>query len=115
MTQWDIKSLWDQMVTVLGLFGAGLAGLFLLAIFTRRTSGIAALIALLGSSSIQLIIKLTYPLHPAALIVTGIVSCLLLGLGLSVVLPNRKSVQGLTMQSLPEPNSMKEDIRGDGK
>ena len=36
MAEWDIRSLWDQMGAVLGLFAGGLAGLFLLAMFTRR-------------------------------------------------------------------------------
>jgi len=100
MTRWELKSLWDQMVTVLGLFGGGLAGLFLLAIFTRRTSGRAALIALLGSSALQLAIKQTYPVHAAILPVSGIVSCLLLGIGLSAVLPNRKPIDGLTIHTI---------------
>ncbi len=100
MAQWNIKSLWDQMVTVLGLFGGGLAGLFLLAIFTRRTSGAAALAALLGSSALQFVIKQSYPVHPSVLPVSGIVSCLILGLGLSAVLPNRKPVDGLTIHTL---------------
>ena len=100
MTQWDITNLWDQLVTVLGLFGGGLAGLFLLAIFTRRTSGPAALIALLCSSILQFVIMHAYRVHPATLPVSGIVSCLLLGIGLSAVMPNRKPVHGLTIHTI---------------
>ncbi len=46
----DIKSLWDQFMTILGLFGGAMCGLFCLGIFTRRTHGVGALIgALMGA------------------------------------------------------------------
>ena len=35
----DIKSLWDQFMKILGLFGGAMCGLFCLGIFTTRTNG----------------------------------------------------------------------------
>ena len=100
MVESNIQSLWDQMGAVLGLFGGGLAGLFLLGIFTRRTSASAALAALLGSTAIQFWIREMTSLHSWTLAITGIVTCFVLGSVLSSALPNRKNLEGLTIHTL---------------
>ena len=101
MVQWNIKSLWDQYAAVLGLFLGGLAGLFVLAIFTRRPGGAAAVAALLGSGGIQYLLKRFYPMHPWFYAVTGLVSCVLIGVLVGMILPEkRKSLAGLTIHTL---------------
>jgi len=101
MVQWNIKSLWDQYATVLGLFMGGLAGLFVLAIFTRRPGGAAAVGALLGSGAVQYLLKLFYPMHPWAYAATGLVSCVLIGVLIGLILPEkRKSLAGLTIHTI---------------
>jgi len=100
MDTWDIKSLWDQFNSFIGLFGAGLAGLFLLAVFTRRTSGYGALIGLLCSVGVQ------YWLHDLDCInkylfsVTGLVSCFVVGYAASLIIHNKKNIDGLTIYTL---------------
>ncbi len=96
----DIQSLWDQFAAYLGLFGGGLCGLFLLAIFTQRTSAAAALIALLGSAFVQYQIRQAGVVNPWLYSATGIVACVVLGYGLGFLLPQRRSLAGLTLATL---------------
>jgi len=101
MVQWNIKSLWDQYAAVLGLFLGGLAGLFVLAFFTRRPGGAAAVTALLGRGGIQYLLKRFYPMHPWFYAVTGLVSCVVIGVLVGMILPEkRKSLAGLTIHTL---------------
>ncbi len=103
MAQWGIKSLWDQFATFLGLFGGGLGGLFLLAIFTRRTHGLGAIIGLVASGAVQYLIKTRLSLDPRCLAVTGIVSCVVIGYVASLLIPaRRKPLDGLTLYTMPK-------------
>ena len=98
MDTWNIESLWDQFNRFLGLFGAGLAGLFLLAVFTRRTSGYGALIGLLCSVGVQSWVR--EHIHGVLFNVTGLVSCFVVGYVASLILHNRKNIDGLTIYTL---------------
>lgn len=101
MAQWDIKSLWDQFTTFIGLFGGGLGGLFILAIFTRRTNGIGAIIGLIGSGLVQFILKQTTALHPWSYVINGIISFLVIGYLISILIPvKQKPLAGLTIYDL---------------
>ncbi|MBN2357105.1 sodium/solute symporter [candidate division KSB1 bacterium] len=103
MAQWDIKSLWDQFTTFIGLFGGGLGGLFILAIFTRRTNGVGAIVGLIGSGVIQFILTRTTTLHPWSYVLTGIISFMVLGYLFSLFLPiKQKSIAGLTIYDMKE-------------
>ena len=96
----DIKSLWDQFAAYLGLFGGGLCGLFLLAIFTQRTSASAALVALAASAVIQYQIRNAGVVNPWLYSATGIVACFVIGYLLSFALPQRRPLSGLTLATL---------------
>ena len=100
MDSWDIDSLWKQFNRFLGLFGAGLAGLFLLAVFTRRTSGVGALLGLLGSAAVQYWLRELDCIHGIMFNVTGIGSCFIIGYAVSLILGNRKDIDGLTIYTL---------------
>ncbi|MFW6162132.1 MAG: sodium:solute symporter family transporter, partial [Planctomycetota bacterium] len=101
MAQWQVKSVWDQFATVLGLFGGGLGGLFLLAIFTRRAHGVGAIIGLLGSAAVQYLIQTTVSLDPRFLAVTGMGSCFVIAYVTSLLIPaGRKPLDGLTCHTL---------------
>ncbi len=103
MAQWGIKSLWDQFATFLGLFGGGLGGLFLLAIFTRRTHGLGAIVGLVASGAVQYLVKTRLSLDPRFLAVTGIVSCVVIGYVASLLIPaRRKPLDGLTLYTMPK-------------
>ena len=106
----DIKSLWDEFSMYIGLFGGGLGGVFLLGIFTRRTSGPGALVGILASGILQYIIKLYVPLHPWAYGATGILSCFVIGYVVSAVIPaRRRDLSGLTLYTQqPRSTQVKE-------
>lgn len=100
MAELHIQSLWDQMGAIVGLFGGGLAGLFLLGMFTRGTSAAAALVALMSSTGIQFWLREATTVHAWVLPISGVVTCFVLGLALSAVLPNQKGTDGLTVHTL---------------
>jgi hypothetical protein len=98
MDAWKIESMWNQFNRFVGLFGAGIAGLFLLAVFTKRTSGYAALIGLLCSGGVQYLVR--DRIHGVLFNVTGLVSCFVVGYVVSLVIRNRKNIDGLTIYTL---------------
>jgi SSS family transporter len=102
MDTWNIESLWDQFNRFIGLFGAGLAGLFMLAVFTRRTSGYGALIGLLCSAGVQYWLKELDCIHGILFNITGMGSCFIVGYLASIVLRNQKPIDGLTIYTMPD-------------
>jgi len=94
----DIKSLWDHFNVILGLFGGGLAGLFVLGIFTRRAHGTGALIGALSSAAVLYAVQKYTPVHFFLYAAVGIVSCVVVGYVASLVLPRpRRTLDGLTL------------------
>lgn len=101
MTGWDIKSLWDEFARVLGLFSGGLAGLFLLGIFTRRANGRGAVVGLLLSGAapflVQRYTKASFLLYG----LVGLVACVVIGYLASLAMPTRaRPLDGLTLRTL---------------
>ena len=93
-----IKSLWDQFVDFLGLFGGGLGGLFLLALFSTKAHARAALLGLGASAVTVFALKTWAPVHPWFYAFAGLGSCFLVGLAASYLIPRRErdSTAGLT-------------------
>ena len=97
----DIKSLWDQFITVIGLFGGSMAGLFLLGIFTKRTTSTGAAIgAVVGVLTIYLVKTFTQT-HLLLYATVGIVACFIAGYLTSLAFgKNSRSLTGLTIYTL---------------
>jgi solute:Na+ symporter, SSS family len=86
---------------ILGLVMGGLAGLFILGIFTRRAHGVGALIGAIGSAVLLWLVQTYSPIHFFLYATIGISSCFIIGYLISLALPvGRKSVQGLTIYTL---------------
>ncbi|MEX2568538.1 MAG: sodium/solute symporter [Cyclobacteriaceae bacterium] len=102
MAGWDIKSLWDQLNTFIGLFAGGLGGLFLLGICSTRANGYGAVIGLLASGVIQFLVKDFSTLSFLLYAFTGIVACFSIGYIASLlVFPKKeKSIEGLTLYNV---------------
>ena len=84
-------------------FAGGLGGLFLLAIFTRRTHATGALLGLLASGVLQLLLRQFYPVHASFYPATGIIFCLVIGYSASIIIPQKeKSIEGLTIFTLSQ-------------
>ncbi len=101
MSTWEIKSLWDELSKMIGLFAGGLAGLFLLGIFSRRANGVGAVIGLVLSGAVQYAVKQRTDIHLLLYTFTGVASCIIIGYVASLILPmEAKSVEGLTIGTL---------------
>ncbi|MHC4253497.1 MAG: sodium:solute symporter family protein, partial [Planctomycetota bacterium] len=101
MATWDIKSLWNEFSKYIGLFGGGLGGLFVLAIFTRRANWRGALAGLLASAVIQYFLKASDAVHGVLFAATGMISCFAVGYLVSLVVPDEgKNLTGLTLYTL---------------
>ncbi|MHC4835226.1 MAG: sodium:solute symporter family transporter [Planctomycetota bacterium] len=97
----DIKSLWDQFMKILGLFGGPMCGLFCLGIFTTRTNGLGAIIgAVVAAIGLFLVQKLTH-VHILLYASIGVALCFIFGYVASLVLPrSKKLIEGLTIYTL---------------
>ncbi len=100
----EIKSLWDQFVDFLGLFGGGLGGLFLLALFADKAHAKGALLGLVASASVVFYLKTWAPVHPWFYAFAGLAACFVVGLGSSFLIPRRErdSTAGLTWKRRSE-------------
>ncbi|MFI4913149.1 MAG: sodium/solute symporter [Sedimentisphaeraceae bacterium JB056] len=88
----DIKSLWESFMSVLGLFGGSMCGLFLLGMFTKRVGSIAAISGAVLGAVVLMMVK-TYT-HTSVLLYAsiGIVSCFIIGYLLSMILREKPNV-----------------------
>ncbi|MBN1588586.1 MAG: hypothetical protein JW888_03635 [Pirellulales bacterium] len=93
-----IQSLWDQFLTIAGLFVGGLSGLFILGIFTRRTSAVGAWIGALGSMVVLLWVVNYTRVHFFLYSAIGCTACCAIGYLASVIFvqADSKSLDGLT-------------------
>jgi SSS family transporter len=97
----NIKSLWDQFMKILGLFGGSMCGLFCLGIFTKRANGPGAIIgALAGAAGVFLVERYT-DTHLLLYAFVGIAVCCLCGYFASAMFRvSTKSITGLTIHTL---------------
>ncbi len=89
----DIRAVYDQFLKFIGILTSGLACLFMLGIFVRRVGAAAALCGLTANYVVCIgLDAANLPCKPHLLLygAIGIVTCLIVALAVSVVLPNRK-------------------------
>ena len=97
----DFKSLWDQFITIVGLLGGGLGGLFVLGIFTKRATSLGVGLGLLVGGIMQYLAKTYTGLHPFLFAAVGLFSCVIAGYIFSLLIPIRKTtLAGLTIYTL---------------
>jgi Na+/proline symporter len=101
MATYPIKSLWDLFLALLGLLGGGLAGLFVLGIFTRRANSTGAIIGVICSTVTLYCVKRFTDLHFFLYAGIGITACASVGYLASLIIPSSKSLpDNLTMHTL---------------
>ena len=105
MATYEIQSLWDLFMRMLGLLSSGMAGLFAVGMFTRRANGRGALVGAVISAVViywvQTHTAVSFFLYAAI----GLLTCFGAGYLASVLLPDRpKGLKGLTVftQTPPE-------------
>jgi len=102
----DIKSLWDQFMKILGLFGGSMCGLFCLGIFTKRANGQGAIIGALTGAAVLFLVKQYTNVHLLLYAFVGITTCCVSGYVASFSFDvSRKSIANLTIHTLEKENS----------
>lgn len=103
MAQRRIDSLFDQLTEMLGLFGGGLGGIFLLGIFTTRANSRGVLVGYVGSCVVLFLVKNYTSIHLLAYMSVGMLSCFALGYAFSRMFPTKQNdLRGLTVHTQVE-------------
>lgn len=98
MATYPIKSVWDIFLTILGLFGGSLAGVFALGIFTKRAHAAGAVIGIIVSVVVLFLVQRYTAVHFFLYAGIGIVVCVIAGYVASILIPGKtKSLEGLTI------------------
>lgn len=93
------RSLVEQTLTVIGLFGGGLGGLFLVGMLTDRVSAKSALVGFCVSALVQYYVSNHTPLHWLTYMFTGMGSCFAAAYLASFVWPDGPRRPGLTVHT----------------
>jgi len=102
MAQVEITYLFDFFNSTVGLLGGSLAGVFMLAVFTRRAHAWGALVGLVSGAAATLAIALGTRVQFYLYAAVGCLTCLLAGYLASLLLPGPvKDLAGLTMHTPP--------------
>lgn len=97
----DIKSLWDQFMKILGLFGGSMCGLFCLGIFTRRANGTGAIIGAVIAIIVLYLVQAFTNVHFLLYASIGIAACFIAGYIISLIVPiSKQQINGLTIYDL---------------
>ncbi|MEZ4702782.1 MAG: sodium:solute symporter [Rhodothermales bacterium] len=83
LATFEVKSLWDVFLQLVGLFGGSLAGVFALGMFTRRADARGAWVGALASAAILFGVQRYTSLHFFLYAGVGVVSCFVIGLAAS--------------------------------
>ncbi|MDR2439350.1 MAG: sodium/solute symporter [Planctomycetaceae bacterium] len=86
LVTWDVKSLWDQFNTFLGLFTGTLGGLFMMGVFSKRINSVGAMSGLILSFTVVLGVHLYTPLSFLLYGLLGMISCYVTGYVISLFL-----------------------------
>ncbi len=101
MAYLNSTSMLDQYFKILGLFGGGLAGLFALGIFTRRTTAAGALVGFVASAVLLAWVRYAFNIHAILYPAISMGGCLIVGYMASLLLPrDRRSQEGLTLYTM---------------
>jgi len=93
----DIQSAQLLFSSTVGLLSSGLAGLFILGVFTRRAKGIGVFIGAIASALVLYYVKIYTPVHFILYAFIGIAVCVIVGYFASLIIPEKgKSLEGLT-------------------
>jgi len=98
MATYPIKSVWDIFLTILGLFGGSLAGVFALGIFTKRAHAVGAVIGIVVSVVTLFLVQRYTAVHFFLYAGIGIIACVVAGYLSSILIPAKtKPLEGLTI------------------
>jgi SSS family solute:Na+ symporter len=98
LATYEIKYLFDFFQKVVGLFGGGVAGVFILAVFTKRANSTGALVGLAAGGAATLFAAFFTEINFLLYAAIGCSVCVVVGYGLSLVVGAQdRDLTGLTM------------------
>ena len=93
-----VDSAFDLFQRILGLTASGLGGLFILGIFTRRTTAFGAMTGAVLSALVLYFLQNHTRVHVYLYALVGITVCVVVGYTVSLLLPSRRILPpGLTV------------------
>ena len=96
------QGIFDQWLQIVGLFGGGLCGLFVLGIFTNRAGTGGAIVGIVCSVLVLVIVRTYLGLDGLTYAAFGVLTCVIAGWLSSFLFRNTKSVHGLTLHSISD-------------
>ena len=83
----EVRSLWDAFLTIIGLFGGTIAGLFALGMLSRRANATGAMLGAIAGAAATFWAWLDGGLHFYSFGMIGVVTCIVVGWLASRLLP----------------------------
>ncbi len=107
MAEFQVKSLWDAFLKMIGLIGGGLAGVFFLGRFTKRANSFGAIAGALASALVVSWITQNTKIHILLYGGCGLITCIVVGYVASLVRPTPPTLDGMkqTVLSVKEPTT----------
>jgi SSS family solute:Na+ symporter len=100
----DVASLWDQFLTILGLLGGSMCGVFCLGIFTTRGHGVGAMVGAVAGAAVLFWVQHFTRTHLLLYAFVGVAASLLTGYLASLLIPaRRRPLAGLTIHTISGP------------
>jgi solute:Na+ symporter, SSS family len=101
IASYEVASLWDLFLQIVGLFGGSVAGVFALGVFTTRAHGTGTLIGAVSSAVLLFAVQRLTDVHFFLYAAIGIVCCVSIGWLASLIIPTRgKDIHGLTIYTM---------------
>ncbi|MBN1443225.1 MAG: sodium/solute symporter [Planctomycetes bacterium] len=98
LASFDVRSLWDTFIGVIGLFGGPLCGLFCLGVLTRRAHGRGALLGAIAGAAILFTVERFTQVHVFLYAAVGVAASFAAGYLFSIILPAPQAdTRGLTI------------------
>lgn len=91
LTTADRTTLFLTFLSALGLIGGGLAGIFVLGVFTRRANGIGAITGGVVGSTVVILVKNRTEVHFMIYGMIGLLVAVFVGYGVSLVFPDKRT------------------------
>lgn len=100
LASFDAQGIFDLWLEIVGLFAGGLCGLFVLGILSRRAGTSGAVIGIIASVVVLVAVKYLTSIDGLTYAAFGVLSCVIAGWLSGLVLPERRSLDGLTLATI---------------
>jgi SSS family transporter len=95
-----VDFIFNYFQEILGVFGGGLAGVFVLAIFIKKANATGAIVGVLGGAAITWLVKYNTDISLYLYGAVGVISSVLIGYLVSIIFPGKGRAKGYTYTTL---------------